>query len=192
MAPMALVAYLTLFVAVGFLFVFSALMLGKLLRPAAPTPKKLETYECGEPAIGDAGIQFDLRFYVVALLFLLFEVEAAFLFPPAIIFGKYFHKNASSEKVLNHHPKFSAEAGGRTIETPALDGQQTTGLTPYCRRLLTTATMVDLSIFFGLLLAGFGYVWRCGDLDWVRALRYPLTPAEAAAMRAIVRRGGYA
>ena len=52
-----------------------------------PTPAKLDAYECGEPAVGSSFVQFDLRFYVVALVFIVFEVEVALFFPPATIFG---------------------------------------------------------------------------------------------------------
>ncbi len=48
---------------------------------------KLDVYECGEPAVGSSFVQFDLRFYVVALVFIVFEVEVALFFPPATIFG---------------------------------------------------------------------------------------------------------
>ncbi|HEY4762021.1 MAG TPA: NADH-quinone oxidoreductase subunit A, partial [Thermoguttaceae bacterium] len=88
MMPTAVVAYLTLFVTVGVLFLFIALLLGRLLRPYAPSDAKLEPYECGEPPVGSSFVQFDLRFYVVALLFIVFEVELAFFFPPAVVFGK--------------------------------------------------------------------------------------------------------
>ena len=83
MLPTALVAYLALFATVGFLFVFASLLLGRFLRAHSPTTQKVATYECGEPAVGPGSVQFDLRFYVVALLFLIFEVEVAFFFPPA-------------------------------------------------------------------------------------------------------------
>src|SRR5437764_3208363 len=83
-----LAAYLLLFVAIGAAFVLVHLLLGKLLRPAKPVPEKLTIYECGEPTIGSAWIQFDLRFYVVALLFVIFDVEVAFFFPWAVVFGK--------------------------------------------------------------------------------------------------------
>src|SRR3972149_965768 len=88
MTPTAIVAYLTLFVTVGVLFLFVALLLGRLLRPSAPSAEKLTAYECGEPPVGTSFIQYDLRFYVVALLFIVFEVELAFFFPPAVVFGK--------------------------------------------------------------------------------------------------------
>jgi NADH-quinone oxidoreductase subunit A len=88
MSPTSIVAYLTLFMAAGFLFVFASLLLGRFLRPKSPTAVKLQTYECGEPAVGSSYVQFDLRFYVVALLFIIFDVEMAFFFPWATVFGK--------------------------------------------------------------------------------------------------------
>ncbi len=86
MTPLA--AYLLLFVAVGIGFIFVHLMAGKFIRPNKPEPGKATIYECGEPTIGSAWIQFDLRFYVVALLFVIFDVEVAFFFPWAVVFGK--------------------------------------------------------------------------------------------------------
>jgi len=88
MSPTSIVAYLVLFAAVGFLFLFVSLLLGRFLRPRVPSPLKSETYECGEPAIGSSFVQFDVRFYVVALVFLVFDVELAFFFPWATVFGK--------------------------------------------------------------------------------------------------------
>src|SRR4029453_2663775 len=82
-----LVAFLLISVAVGIGFVFVNLTLGKLIRPARPDPEKETIYECGEPSIGSAWIQFDLRFYVVALLFVIFDVEVAFFFPWAVVSG---------------------------------------------------------------------------------------------------------
>jgi NADH:ubiquinone oxidoreductase subunit 3 (subunit A) len=86
MTPLA--AYLLLFVAVGTGFIFVHLVAGKLIRPSKPHSEKATIYECGEPTIGSAWIQFDLRFYVVALLFVIFDVEVAFFFPWAEVFGK--------------------------------------------------------------------------------------------------------
>jgi NADH-quinone oxidoreductase subunit A len=86
MTPLA--AYLLLFVAVGIGFIFVHLMAGKIIRPNKPDPAKRTIYECGEPTIGSSWIQFDLRFYVVALLFVIFDVEVAFFFPWAVVFGK--------------------------------------------------------------------------------------------------------
>src|SRR5207245_950911 len=80
--------YLLVFLAVAVFFLFFHLMLGKQVRPARPGPEKLTIYECGEPTIGSSWIQFDLRFYVVALLFVIFDVEVVFFFPWAVVFGK--------------------------------------------------------------------------------------------------------
>src|SRR5262245_53276564 len=82
-----LVFYLLVFFVVGVFFLFFHLMLGKLIRPARPEPEKMTIYECGEPTIGSAWVQFDLRYYVVALLFVIFDVEVAFFFPWAVVFG---------------------------------------------------------------------------------------------------------
>ena len=60
--------------------------LGWLLRPANPTPEKLSTYECGEPPSGPAWINFNIRFYVIALVFVIFDVELAFLYPTLAVF----------------------------------------------------------------------------------------------------------
>src|SRR6478609_596181 len=90
-SPTSIVAYLALFATMGFLFLFLTLLVGRLLRPHAPNAEKLEVYECGEPTIGSSFVQFDLRFYVVALLFIIFDVEVAFFFPWATVFGKATH-----------------------------------------------------------------------------------------------------
>src|SRR5450432_3773318 len=89
--PLAIVAYLALFAVVGFVFLFANLVLGWLVRPRMPNEEKLEVYECGEPTIGSSFVQFDLRFYVVALLFIIFDVEVAFFFPWATVYGKATH-----------------------------------------------------------------------------------------------------
>ena len=173
MTPTAIVAYLTLFASVGFLFVLVSLLLGKVLRAHAPTPQKVATYECGEPAVGPGSVQFDLRFYVVALLFLIFEVEVAFFFPPATIFGKATHQLAGHE---------AATTGPSSTEeqNEVLPGEKTV-LTPFSAPTLALASMLDLGVFFAVLLVGFAYIWRCGDLDWVRAVRHPRAAVESAA-----------
>lgn len=75
------------FAAVGFVFVFANLVLASILRPKRKTQVGLETYECGEETIGDAWIQFDIRYYTVALVYVIFAVEIAFLFPWALVLG---------------------------------------------------------------------------------------------------------
>src|SRR5437667_4141695 len=69
-------------------FVLCGLMmgLGMLLRPANPNPSKLATYECGEPPSGHAWINFNIRFYLIALVFVIFDVELAFVYPVVAVF----------------------------------------------------------------------------------------------------------
>src|SRR6266851_1054803 len=83
-----LVFFLLVFGVVGVVFLFIHLLMGSVIRPNVPDKEKLTIYECGEPTVGSAWIQFDLRFYVVALLFVIFDVEVAFFFPWAVVFGK--------------------------------------------------------------------------------------------------------
>lgn len=77
-----------LFVLLGIVLMYVPLLLQKLLAPANPTPDKLATYECGEEPEGSAWVQFNIRFYVVALIFLIFDVEVVFLFPWAVVFDE--------------------------------------------------------------------------------------------------------
>src|SRR5437764_14510558 len=100
-------AYVLLFTGVGAFFIFSHLLIGKLVRPNRPDAEKLTIYECGEPTIGSAWIQFDLRFYVVALLFVIFDVEMAFFFPWAVVFGR---ANALADPNLPLGPRTEAVA----------------------------------------------------------------------------------
>src|SRR6266516_4004455 len=90
-SSLGIVIYMALFAATGIAFLFVNLLVGMLLRPHDPHAEKLEIYECGEPAIGSSFVQFDLRFYVVALLFIIFDVEVAFFFPWGTVFGKATH-----------------------------------------------------------------------------------------------------
>ena len=71
----------------GTVFVCGGLFTARLIRPKRPNEEKLTTYESGEEPIGSAWAQFNVRFYVIALIFLLFEVEVVFLFPWAIVFS---------------------------------------------------------------------------------------------------------
>ena len=77
------------FLIVGALFTAGGLVGAWLLRPRRPYAQKLSTYECGEEPIGPSRIRFNIRFYVVALIFLVFEVEVLFLFPWALVFKQY-------------------------------------------------------------------------------------------------------
>jgi NADH-quinone oxidoreductase subunit A len=79
-------ANVLVFTVLGLGFVGVNLLIGKLLRPSNPQIRKLSTYECGEPAVGSAWVNFNIRFYIVALIFIIFEVEIAFIFPVAAVF----------------------------------------------------------------------------------------------------------
>ncbi len=79
-------ANVLVFMAVGAAFVGVNLLLGSLLRPSNPQVRKLSTYECGEPSTGSAWVNFNIRFYIIALMFIIFEVEIAFVFPVATAF----------------------------------------------------------------------------------------------------------
>ena len=209
-----LAAYALLFVAVGVAFVFVNLLVGKLVRPSRPDPEKGTVYECGEPTIGSAWVQFDLRFYVVALLFVIFDVEVAFFFPWAEVFGKAnavaevgtptdadaYHKIADRAEGLT--PASYTEAHGTAERLRAvtpddlarmreLRDRQKSGTklsakeseelgkleltesiakrTVRDARSLSWLALVEIVVFFGVLLVGFAYLWRRGDLQWVRS-----------------------
>lgn len=83
-------ATVLIFVIVGLVFAWLALVVAKLLRPSNPNPNKLTTYECGEMPSGSSWIRFNVRFYLVALFFLVFDVEVIFLYPWAVVFKQLY------------------------------------------------------------------------------------------------------
>jgi NADH-quinone oxidoreductase subunit A len=167
--------HLLLFIAGGAGLVLAPLVIGRFVRPDIRTEEKDEVYECGEPTIGSAYVQFDIRFYVVALLFIIFDVELAFFFPWALVFGgstqladpniSAVARNNLTDKLLDLPP------GTTTAETAitAADGAR-----------MAWVGFYDILVFFGVLLVGFAYVWKRGDLDWVRAM---VAQAKEAAAR---------
>ena len=195
-SALTIVAYLSLFAGVGVVFLFVNLLVGRFVRPHDPHDEKTEIYECGEPTIGSSFVQFDLRFYVVALLFIIFDVEVAFFFPWAAVFGK--STNLADESVAivasadeltpaaaggmkelgvtspatpvavpqSLRAEFHARFGAETITTT----EQTNFVMRRSFRQLALSTLVDIGVFFAVLMVGFFYVWRRGDLDWVRAV----------------------
>ena len=80
------VAYVPIFIylIVALAFILVLLMVAKLLRPSAPTAVKLEAYECGVVATSNARGRYTVRFYIVAILFVIFDVETIFLYPWAV------------------------------------------------------------------------------------------------------------
>lgn len=174
-----LVAYLILFVIVGVGFILVHLLAGKLIRPNHPGAEKKTIYECGEPTIGSAWIQFDLRFYVVALLFVIFDVEVAFFFPWAEVFGK-----ANNLGAMALEQKDSPEAAQliRDLSPAIARGESKPegdfAAAQQSARALAWLAFLELLVFFGILLVGFAYLWKRGDLAWVRS-----TLAEQVAER---------
>lgn len=77
-----------------------AFFINRMLAPHKPNPEKLTSYECGEEVTGNAWLPFNSRFYVIALIFLLFDVEMVFIFPWAIVFG--------SHDIINYEPRWGA------------------------------------------------------------------------------------
>jgi NADH-quinone oxidoreductase subunit A len=74
---------------IGVIAVVGALLVGKLIRPHNPNKVKDQPYECGEDPIGSAWSNFNVRFYVIALVFIIFDVEGALMFPVAAVFKQF-------------------------------------------------------------------------------------------------------
>lgn len=197
MHPALIAGYVALFVALGGAFLCVNLLLGWLVRPREPNTEKLEVYECGEPAIGSSFVQFDLRFYVVALLFIIFDVEVALFFPWATVFGKAAQLTdpalatvqADGISLTPAATGLMRELGVREPSVPAFhippevvrrleanrgaqSLKQAEGQWAVSRAgaLLARTAVVDMAAFFAVLLVGFAYVWKRGDLDWVRVV----------------------
>lgn len=197
--PTAVAGYLATFALVGVLFVFVNLLIGRLIRPKIPNQEKQEIYECGEPTIGSSFVQFDLRFYVVALLFIIFDVEVAFFFPWGTVFGKATQlmderfpvvAAAAAREVPSERPVLTADAVARLWEmgvtrpeiVPISEQEARTRGVPRdavsrteaavrsTARQLAWTSFADIGVFFGVLMVGFAYVWKRGDLNWVRAV----------------------
>lgn len=164
-----LVGHFLLFMVVAIGALFVPLMIGKFVRPKLPNPEKDAIYECGEPTIGTSYIQFDLRFYVVALLFIIFDVEVAFFFPWATIYG-----NATQLADPN-----LSESARATISQNLLGPNTTEIISADLAHQMALFGFLDILIFFGVLLVGFAYVWKRGDLDWVRAVAEQAKKAAA-------------
>ena len=183
MHPVLIAGYVALFVALGIAFLGVNLLVGWLVRPRIPNAEKLEVYECGEPAIGSSFVQFDLRFYVVALLFIIFDVEVALFFPWATVFGKATQMADPalvSVQADGATPSAAAsglmqELGVRSPELPVFPGASVAAAdaVPTAGRMLARTAAADMAAFFAVLLVGFAYVWFRGDLDWVRAVTTP-------------------
>jgi NADH-quinone oxidoreductase subunit A len=111
-----------LFLVVGLIFLAITLLLSRLIQAkGAPGADKYIPYECGEIPEGSAWVRFNIRFYVIALIFIIFDVEIVFLLPWAVVFKK-----------------------------------------------LGSFAFIEGLIFIGILAVGLAYVWKKGDLEWVK------------------------
>ena len=160
-----LVGHFLIFGLLAIAFLMGPLVVGRLLRPRLPTPEKDAIYECGEPAIGSSYIQFDLRFYVVALLFIIFDVEVAFFFPWASVYGSVMQL---ADTRLDDAARETLSARLLSIDPAAMTPDQV--ISPATALQLGWLGLADILVFFCVLLVGFAYVWKRGDLDWIRAL----------------------
>ena len=158
----SLVGHFLVFTVIAIAGLMLPLVIGKFVRPKLPTPEKDAIYECGEPTIGSSYIQFDLRFYVVALLFIIFDVEIAFFFPWALVFG-----GATQLADTRLSEPARTELSSRLLGSEVGPGQ---ALAAEPAMTLGVVGLIDILVFFGVLLVGFAYVWKRGDLDWVRAM----------------------
>ncbi len=156
-----IVLHLVLTTLAGCAMVGAPLIIGKLTRPNTPTTEKESIYECGEATVGSSYVQFDIRFYTVALIFIVFDVELAFFFPWASLFGS----------------TMSLTDGNLLEETRSLISQQLLGSGASGNSISADAAqkfayflLADLLIFFAAIMVGFAYLWKRGDLDWVRAM----------------------
>jgi NADH-quinone oxidoreductase subunit A len=159
-----LVTVLLIFLAVGVGFLAFNMLVGKLIRPHRPSEEKQTVYECGEPAVGSSWIQFDLRFYVVALLFVVFDVEMAFFFPWATVFG---NANRLARDDLALEQRIDAQndilPGRQPPSVDRIDEHRAAA------KSFAWIAFADILFFFGVLLVGFAYLWKRGDLNWVRS-----------------------
>jgi NADH-quinone oxidoreductase subunit A len=119
-----------IFLITGIILVALMFFVNRLIAPNNPNPEKLTSYECGEEPTGNAWLPFNSRFYVIALVFLLFDVEMVFIFPWATVFG--------------NHEIIAADARWGWF------------------------SLAEMFIFLGILILGLVYVWRKGDLDWIK------------------------
>jgi NADH-quinone oxidoreductase subunit A len=116
------------FIAVGAGFVLAALAAGALVRPRRIVAARKETYECGERPVGGGWYNFNPRFYIMALVFLIFDVEVAITYPVVAALRRW-------------------AANGRGA-----------------------AAFIEITVFLLLLLSGLVFLWKRGDLEWIKSV----------------------
>ncbi len=124
-------AQVLIFMVIAIGFVLAALTFSRLVAPRFPNRDKEVIYECGERPIGDAWFNFNPRFYIIALIFVVFDVEIALTFPVAVVFKAWKEANVG------------------------------------------WVAFFELMVFVGILVAGLAYVWKKGDLEWIKKLDTP-------------------
>lgn len=118
------------FALVAVVFALGGITLSRLVAPRAPTAEKASTYECGERPVGVAWFNFNPRFYLVALVFVIFEVDVALTFPVVAVYRRWVESSP----------------------------------------LRAWAALAELVLFTVILVVGLAWVWKRGDLEWVKKL----------------------
>jgi NADH-quinone oxidoreductase subunit A len=141
-----------LFIGVAIATAVGMLVTSALLGPKKTTAVKQMPYESGMDPIGDARQRFDVRYYLVAIVFLLFDVELLFLYPWAVA-----QWSASNAAVISP-PGVSAPASPGAAEGPGAGA----GIPPAFRNLV----FGEILVFIAILAAAFAYAWRKGVFEW--------------------------
>ena len=132
-------AYLPVLLLLGFVVMNAVLMLGvtSLFIRNRPTPEKLTPYESGIPPLGDARERFSVKFYLVAMLFIVFDIETVFMIP----WGAYYGQLSCAVELVN-------------------------GICPGNGANVSFFGLGEMLVFIGILLVGFVYIWKKGALRW--------------------------
>jgi NADH-quinone oxidoreductase subunit A len=120
-----------IFLFVGIVFVFGAMLAGSFIRPNPRRDYRLDAYECGELPIGKGWYNFNPRFYMLALIFLLFDVEVVVTYPVIVVLKSW------------------AASGKGWI------------------------ALGEIAIFLMILVCGLAFLWKRGDLEWIKTLNQP-------------------
>ena len=132
-------AYLPVLLLLGFVIINAVLMLGvtSLFIRNRPTPEKLTPYESGIPPLGDARERFSVKFYLVAMLFIIFDIETVFMIP----WGAYYGQLSCAVELVN-------------------------GICPGNGANVSFFGLGEMLVFIAILVVGFAYIWKKGALRW--------------------------
>ena len=131
--------YLPVLLLMGFVIMNAVLMIGAtaLTIRNRPTPEKLTAYESGIPPLGDARERFSVKFYLVAMLFIIFDIETVFMIPWAV----HFQRLSCGVELVN-------------------------GICPGNGANIVFFGLGEMLVFMAILVVGFAYVWKKGALQW--------------------------